>query len=89
MDLGTPALTSQSIPVTINIQRNNNPPVFINEVYTEDITDSFFLGANILRVTATDADISVSVDGLLLEEILAFFIFINVAKVEVFYSHNS
>ena len=56
-DLGTPTLTSQSIPVTINIQRNREAPRFINEPYTQDITDSIFPGTNILRVTAVDDDV--------------------------------
>ena len=59
-DLGTPQRTSQNILVTIRIQRNNFPPVFINEVYTADITNNFFSGSNIIQVTATDQDQIVS-----------------------------
>ena len=55
-DQGTPQRTSDPIPLTIFIQRNNYPPVFINEVYTRDITDTFQQGANIITVTAMDND---------------------------------
>ena len=61
VDQGSPALTSQSIPVTINVLRNNQPPIFINEPYSQDITTGFFQGASIIRVTANDNDISVSI----------------------------
>ena len=59
-DLGTPQRTSGNILVTIRIQRNNFPPVFINEVYSADITGGFSQGSNIIQVTATDQDQIVS-----------------------------
>ncbi|KAH3873303.1 hypothetical protein DPMN_036535 [Dreissena polymorpha] len=58
-DLGSPQLTSNTVPVTITVIRNNFAPVFINEIYSADITTGFFSGASIIPVTATDADPSV------------------------------
>ncbi|XP_035826841.1 protocadherin Fat 4, partial [Aplysia californica] len=55
-DRATPSLTSQSIPVIINVVRNNNPPVFINEPYTATLQSSLNFGSQVTIVTATDAD---------------------------------
>lgn len=58
-DLGSPQLTSNTVPVTITVIRNTVPPVFMQEPYSADITTGFFQGASIIQVTATDADQSV------------------------------
>ena len=58
-DGGNPSLVSQNIQVIINVIRNDNPPVFINEPYTVNIASSQVAGAFVIQVTATDADISV------------------------------
>ncbi|GFR89571.1 protocadherin Fat 4 [Elysia marginata] len=56
-DRGTPELVS-IIPATvlINVGRNQNPPVFINEPYGRTISQSVSAGDSIFRVTAVDAD---------------------------------
>ena len=59
-DNGSPQLESASIPVTINVRRNQFPPVFQNEPYSRAITSSVGTGTSILSVTATDADNFVS-----------------------------
>ena len=59
-DNGTPQLTSNTVTVTINIRRNQFPPVFQNEPYTRAITSSSLAGTSIVTVTATDADTFVS-----------------------------
>ncbi|WAQ95445.1 FAT4-like protein [Mya arenaria] len=56
VDQGSPSRSSTPVPVTITVLRNEFPPVFINEIYTADITDGFFQGSNIIRVTANDLD---------------------------------
>lgn len=61
-DNGSPQLESASIPVTINVRRNQFPPVFQNEPYSRAITSSVGTGTSILSVTATDADNFVSVE---------------------------
>ena len=48
--------TSNPVQVTINILRNNNPPVFINEPYSVSLTSAVSVGTSLFTVTATDAD---------------------------------
>lgn len=49
--------------LTIVVNRNPNPPVFTQTTYARRIPESFALGANLVQVTATDAD-SVSIGTL-------------------------
>ncbi|XP_046579033.1 protocadherin Fat 4-like [Haliotis rubra] len=42
--------------LTIEVNRNPNPPVFTQNTYARRIPESFALGANLVQVTATDAD---------------------------------
>ena len=42
--------------VNIFVVRNENPPFFINEPYTRDLTEDFDLGGSVIRVTAVDND---------------------------------
>ena len=59
MDLGFPTLTADAT-LTVNILRNQAPPVFISEPYAVTIDRNQGIGSNIYRVTATDADTQVS-----------------------------
>lgn len=60
-DQGSPVLTATAtVPVTINVLRNNNPPVFINVPYGRSISKDTQVGRSVFRVTATDADNLVS-----------------------------
>ena len=60
-DLGYPTLTGDAT-LTVNILRNQEPPVFINEPYEVTIDRNQNVGANIFRVTATDDDVQVRQD---------------------------
>ena len=42
--------------VIINMVRNENPPIFIEEPYVTTIAESFAIGQSVYRITATDAD---------------------------------
>lgn len=56
--------------VSINMIRNENPPIFVNEPYTTTVPESISLGSSIYKISATDAD-NVSTEYLtFIEEIL-------------------
>ena len=59
-DGASPPRTSNAVQVTINILRNNNPPVFVNEPYSTSVTSAVSAGISLFSVTATDADTRVS-----------------------------
>ena len=62
-DQGTPALTaSPSATVVINVQRNRNPPIFVNEPYSASVNFNAGPGTSIFPVLANDADPVVSTD---------------------------
>lgn len=42
--------------VSINMIRNENPPIFVNEPYTTTVPESISLGSSIYKISATDAD---------------------------------
>lgn len=42
--------------VSVNMIRNENPPIFINEPYQTTLTESESLGSSIYKISATDAD---------------------------------
>lgn len=58
-DGGSPPRSATAI-ATINILRNLNSPVFSPSNYEETILETMQVGTSILRVTASDADRSVS-----------------------------
>ena len=59
-DQGFPSLVSVQALLIVNILRNQNPPVFINEPYSTTISQNQGTFQSIITVTATDADITVS-----------------------------
>jgi protocadherin Fat 4 len=59
-DGGSPPRSATAI-ATINIQRNLNSPIFNPSSYEETILETLQAGTSIVRVTASDADRSVSV----------------------------
>ncbi|RUS85645.1 hypothetical protein EGW08_006591, partial [Elysia chlorotica] len=56
-DSGSPVLTGETATVIVNVIRNRNPPVFINEPYATAVSQNSFPGTSIYTVTATDADV--------------------------------
>ncbi|XP_046564129.1 protocadherin Fat 1-like, partial [Haliotis rubra] len=56
-DGGTPPLRSQFVTVRINVTRNNFPPVFVNEPYSQSLLATASAGDGVVQVTATDADV--------------------------------
>lgn len=57
-DNGVPSLQSQnSATVTINVIRNNQPPVFQNTPYVQSVSQSTTQNTPVFQVTATDADV--------------------------------
>lgn len=42
--------------VSINMIRNENPPIFVNEPYTTTVPESLGLGSSVYKISATDAD---------------------------------
>lgn len=42
--------------VSINMIRNENPPIFVSEPYTTTVPESISLGSSIYKISATDAD---------------------------------
>lgn len=56
-DLGTPQLTTnQRASVTVSVFRNNNPPIFVNAIYSTTISRDQGTTNSIYSVTANDAD---------------------------------
>ncbi|KAK3089813.1 hypothetical protein FSP39_006721 [Pinctada imbricata] len=55
-DLGFPSLSSVTALLIVNILRNQNPPVFINEPYSTVISQNLGVFSSVITVTATDAD---------------------------------
>ena len=58
-DLGAPARYGYAV-CTVSMQRNFNPPVFVQPSYSATIMETYALGDTILRVNATDRDPLVS-----------------------------
>ena len=58
-DQGVPQRSS-SVPVTIDVNRNLNRPVFINLPYTISIPETIGIGVNFFRANAVDNDDVVS-----------------------------
>lgn len=58
-DQGFPSLVSVRALLIVNILRNQNPPVFINEPYSTTISQNQGTFQSIITVTATDADLTV------------------------------
>ena len=57
MDGGTPQRASVvNVPVTINVVRNSNGPVFAVTAFTREVNQNANVGDNIIQVTAFDAD---------------------------------
>ena len=59
VDSGVPALSDLST-VTITVNRNLNPPVFVQNVYNVTILETRPLGETFVSVRATDDDLIVS-----------------------------
>ena len=59
-DLGYPTLTGDAT-LTVNILRNQEPPIFLNEPYSVQVERNQGIGSNIFRVTATDDDLQVCI----------------------------
>lgn len=59
-DQGFPSLVSVQALLIVNILRNQNPPVFINEPYSATISQNQGTFLSIITVTARDADVTVS-----------------------------
>ncbi|KAL3878042.1 hypothetical protein ACJMK2_035678, partial [Sinanodonta woodiana] len=57
IDSGFPRLTSRPANLTINIIRNKNPPVFINEPYIVEVSRNLVRNIQVYVVSATDADL--------------------------------
>ncbi|KAK3584481.1 hypothetical protein CHS0354_018066 [Potamilus streckersoni] len=57
IDSGFPRLTSRPANLTINVIRNKNPPVFINEPYIVEVSRNLVRNIEVYVVSATDADI--------------------------------
>ncbi|XP_055954344.1 protocadherin-16-like [Patella vulgata] len=57
-NLDTNPRSSNPVTVTIQVLRNNNPPIFQNEPYSTSFTSQFLAnaGQRVFTVTATDAD---------------------------------
>lgn len=60
-DQGFPSLVSARALLIVNILRNQNPPVFINEPYSTTISQNQGTFQSIITVTATDADLTVCI----------------------------
>ncbi|KAJ8318063.1 hypothetical protein KUTeg_003154 [Tegillarca granosa] len=61
-DKGSPVRTANDrASVTVNIQRNQNPPIFFNTSYFSVIREDVNVGTSVVTVTATDADTNVRV----------------------------
>lgn len=60
-DQGFPSLVSARALLIVNILRNQNPPVFINEPYSTTISQNQGTFQSIITVTATDADLTVRI----------------------------
>ncbi|KAH3873286.1 hypothetical protein DPMN_036518 [Dreissena polymorpha] len=54
-DSGLPQRCANSTG-TINVLRNQFPPIFRNEPYSRTIQDTAVVGSSVLTITATDAD---------------------------------
>lgn len=59
-DKGNPPLSSQPESVIINVLRNNFPPEFTQNSYTGDLNQNVQNGASVIKVSATDRDVTVS-----------------------------
>ncbi|XP_052772628.1 protocadherin Fat 4-like [Mya arenaria] len=58
--------TTQSANLLVHVMdRNDNPPVLSPETYTSTVPENLSIGSEVLTVTATDADVSVSYSRLL------------------------
>ncbi|KAH3873294.1 hypothetical protein DPMN_036526 [Dreissena polymorpha] len=56
-DLGKPQLFGPEVNITIVVQRNNNPPFFINDPYTRTIAENQAVGTLVYDTSASDLDI--------------------------------
>ncbi|XP_041364041.1 cadherin-23-like [Gigantopelta aegis] len=57
LDRGSPPLTSTAdVRVFVNVVRNQNPPQFINEPYSQSVRQDLSTSASILKVKAVDPD---------------------------------
>ncbi|XP_046583166.1 protocadherin Fat 4-like isoform X2 [Haliotis rubra] len=56
-DRGSPLLESTAASVTINVQRNDNPPIFTNEPYITSLREDASINDPVFTVTAVDTDI--------------------------------
>ncbi|XP_076458558.1 cadherin EGF LAG seven-pass G-type receptor 1-like [Babylonia areolata] len=59
-DRGLPAsrAASNNAVVTVNILRNENPPIFFNTTFSAQILESVSVGTSVIRVTASDSDVN-------------------------------
>ncbi|KAL5011191.1 hypothetical protein ScPMuIL_011726 [Solemya velum] len=55
-DLGSPQRFSSEIDVFVDVQRNENPPIFFREPYITQLQENSFSGQSVYTVTANDAD---------------------------------
>lgn len=56
----SPRSASQPATVTINVIRNQFPPVFVNTPYATSLPFTVAAGSSVYNVNATDADTRVS-----------------------------
>ncbi len=56
-DRGSPSLESTPASVTINVQRNDNPPVFTSEPYITNLREDASVNDPVFTVNAVDTDI--------------------------------
>ncbi|XP_071105610.1 protocadherin Fat 4-like isoform X2 [Haliotis cracherodii] len=56
-DHGSPSLDSTPASVTINVRRNDFPPVFNNEPYTTDLREDASVNDTVFTVNAVDRDL--------------------------------
>lgn len=58
-DLGKPQMFSSEIDVFVTVVRNQNPPIFTQELYFAQLQENSFLGQSVYKVSANDADTEV------------------------------
>lgn len=58
--LPTPRSSQSNAVVTVNILRNENPPIFFNTTFSAQIFETVPAGTSVAQVTASDADVNVS-----------------------------
>lgn len=71
-DKGRTPLLSLPASVSIDVIKNQNPPVFVNKPYNRTVNENTPVGNTIIRISAVDVDTRVRIP-LLFEEKLSCF----------------